>query len=210
MCCTPRADFTRLRLLLLLVSALATAAVGCETEAPVEPDANTGPPIEVQLPPVPQIDLERPVSYPDGSISVWGLMSQRDQLLRESVHVTGYLEEIYICENRPLQDVVDHAIRYAEELPEGSGLAAEDRCNFPHLFLVDRLGSDQRLLVTGYEAVMEPLFTVGERYDVRGRYLEETRGFNRAGDGLIHATEIHGGRLDEPLEGEPGAAGTTP
>jgi len=182
----------------LLILTVAGALACAPAEQPTD-EVEALPPIEVELPPVPVLNTDRPMSHADGSHSVWGLSQNRDELLGEVVSVTGFLSRVYICEQRPQQEVWDRAIMFGEAAPEGTG-APEERCNYPHLFIADDLTAERTLLVTGYSASAEPLFQVGQQYTFEGRFEDETRGFNQAGNGLIYATSITGGYFDLPPE----------
>ena len=161
---------------------------------------------EVTLPPVPQIDVERPVVHPDGSLTVWGLSERLTEYLGQRITVTGYVRHKYVCENREAQEARDELIRSGQldETAEGTGEAPEaiqailERCNYPHLYIVDRLNARRELLITGYTARSEERLLVGQQYTFTGRFMEETRGFRRAGQGLLFSLSIRGGNLDEP------------
>lgn len=212
-----------------LVLMLAVVA-GCRGgEGPGEGQGrDMGPMPDVNLPPVPQLQTDRPMSYPDGSISVWALTLQRQQHLGHDIQVTAYLKEIYLCPWRAQQEASDRLIEYnlyltedeREELVQvamGTGEQPMDplalgsgegtgiqRCNYPHLWIADSMTAEHQILVTGYGPALEPMLQVGTRYLFEGRFMEETRGFNAAGQGLIYVTRISGGNIPEtpPPDGE--------
>lgn len=165
----------------------------------VSPPAGTGEPDEsarypetdVQLPPVPTLDLaEVPHTYDDGSHSVFGLVLQREELRDTEVRVTGIVQSIYECEVPVEAD--------AEPLAPG---AVRPGCNRPHLYIADSLRSSQRMLVTGYDAALyEPQLQVGNRYVVQGVYRNETRGFISSEDGLLVASAFEGDGIVIPPE----------
>jgi hypothetical protein len=182
------------------VSLLTTALVlSCnqEEETAADPEP-TGPPAVVNLPPVPNIDVNRPVRYPDGALSIWGILQRREESMNQSVVVLGYVREIYICETRAEWELYQDLVRNGD-LPNDEGSGEAIACNYPHLLIADNLTADIDLLITGYRQELEQHLLVCERYRFEGRYMDETRGFNRAGVGLIYTTNISGGNLD-PLE----------
>ncbi len=197
------------------ITAIVFFLVGCSPEESADAPTEEGPLPEVNLPPVPEIDIDRPVEYPDGSLSVFGLSLRTPELFTQNVRVTGYVDEVYICEFRPQMEASDRAIRYRRYMTEeeyttgvAEGTGFDERCQYPHLYVTDSLGSERRLLITGYEAPMEPLFLVGDRLVFEGRFVEETRGINRAGAGLIFVTSItreDGAQLDAVVVDELGA-----
>ncbi|MCA9563544.1 MAG: hypothetical protein KC561_08650, partial [Myxococcales bacterium] len=139
-----------LALLTLLLAAVPFAA--CEPKE--ENNEQSGPqePMPpVDLPPVPDIDFSRPISYADGSWSVWGLTQHRDEFLNHSVRLTGYVLEVYRCENREAMEAYDAQVRAGDVPPDGTGFGAE-RCNYPHLYIGDLPNATERMLITGYEA----------------------------------------------------------
>ena len=209
---------------LLLLAILTLPACEREQGEEASSEPEPGAEIEVDLPPVPDINIERPTQYPDGSISIWALGANRAQYLEQPVRVTAYTIEIYTCPFRQQMEARDRLIRYRNYLTEdemasleqvgfgegadvgsGEGTGQEGRCNYPHMFIADSMNSEHTLLVTGYGPALEARLVVGERYLFEGRLLEETRGFNAAGRGLIYVSHMSGGSLDLPTEGAEGA-----
>ncbi|MBN1945683.1 MAG: hypothetical protein JW797_08395 [Bradymonadales bacterium] len=178
------------------------AAIGCERDRTEQLVEQIGPPVEVDLPVVPQLETDRIYQHPDGSLSVWGLLQRRDDYLGQPVRVTAAVTQIYLCPTRAQQGEYDRMIELGTRYlpPEGSGMpeAPMERCAFPHLFVADRLGVEQTLLVTGYEAELEPQLEVGQQYLFEGRYMDQARGFIRAGEGLLWVEQIVGGTLGQP------------
>jgi hypothetical protein len=207
------------RLVRMLVLVVLAVTAGCQGDQPQgEASApDRGPRPDVSLPPVPQITADRPMRHPDGSLTVWALQQQMSEHLGQDVRVTAYVREIYVCEVRDQQVAGDRMIRErlyltqaeVEELERarlgtGEGTGPEQRCLYPHMYVADTMATERTLLVTGYGLPLEQRMRVGEQYLIEGRFLEETRGFNRAGLGLVYAFNISGGSLDLPPEGEDG------
>lgn len=194
--CRLVAEFAGVRTVALLAAVLVLACTPQEEDSGT--DEPSGPVPEVNLPPVPNIDIERPVIHEDGALTVWGLVDGIQQYLGQTVTVTGYLRHVYVCENREAQDARDLLIMRGElDEADEEVQAILERCNYPHLYLVDHLNAEHELLVTGYAAELELRLLVGQRYTASGRFVEETRGFRRAGTGLLYATGFSGGNLDE-------------
>lgn len=165
--------------------------------------ADTGPalsPADVQLPPVPNLDLvDVPAVYDDGSRSVSGVLLNRDELQDTAMRVTGILQEIYVCDV-PL----DPDAGQAEEPEPGQPARFRVRpgCLRPHVYIADSLRSGQRLLVTGYDPlVYEPQLRPGTKYTFDGVYVHQTRGFISTEDGLLVVTAITGEGIVLPVEG---------
>ena len=195
-----------LRFLFIFALSLVLVA-GCNRgENESDQSTESGPKPEVTLPAVPEIDVDRPVVHPDGSLTIWGLSQRMNEYLGQRISVTGFIRHIYVCENREAQRARDELIitGQLDETAEGTGEESEaiqailDRCNYPHLYIVDHLNAERELLVTGYSARFEERLLVGQQYTFNGRFMEETRGFRRAGQGLLFAIRIRGGNLDDP------------
>lgn len=202
---------------LLFLSALALTACKSDQVVPEESHPDHGPRPEVNLPPVPQINANQPMRHPDGSLTIWALSQRMSDYLGQDVRVTAYAREIYVCPFRDRQIAGDRLIRERLYLTEdemaqleqqavgtGEGSNPEERCLYPHMFVADSMTSDRTILVTGYGVPLEERLRVGDQYVIEGRFVEETRGFNAAGRGLIYAYNITGGSLDLPPEGEEG------
>ncbi len=182
------------------VIGLVVLLAGCEQFAALTTPPEGGsrrdqlPPVEVNLPPVPNLDLvDVPAVYDDGSYSISGLMLRRDEHRGQWIPVTGILQTVYECEEaaRGVEgEVADMAAPIADQAQFDPILPG---CLRPHLYLVDNLRARQRLLVTGYDhSWFEPQLTPGQRYVMRGRYEQQTRGFISTEDGLLVAEEIEG------------------
>ena len=151
------------------------------------------PPADVQLPPVPNLELvDVPPTYEDGSYSIQGLMLNREDALDQMIRVTGILQEVYECDIGTVR-VEGEAGELAVPVEAGDEFAVRPGCLRPHLYLVDHLRARQRLLVTGYEhEVYEPQIRPGMRYTAIGMYAQQTRGFISTEDGLLVASAIDG------------------
>lgn len=157
-----------------------------------DPRANY-PPVDVQLPPVPNLELvDVPPTYDDGSYSVQGLMLNSSDTFGQTLRVTGILQEVYQCAEEALGIEGEVGDLAAPAAPEDE-FEVRPGCLRPHVYLVDHLRARQRLLVTGYDAALyEPQLTPGIRYTIVGRYQQQTRGFISTVDGLLVAAEILG------------------
>jgi hypothetical protein len=167
---------------------LSAAACGEGGSAEVEPLPELTPalPEVPTLPPPPH-----PVTYPDGSYSVYGLRRRASVTLGTPVSVTGYIVGIYAP-------------------PECEGNCP--RPSAPHLFIADAAGEQdpaKHLLVAGYAASHDELadfirrgsrrtdengaalpaidFTVGNKVKISGNFTNSAGGFNYAA-GLIEYT----------------------
>jgi hypothetical protein len=118
----------------LTMLALTMAPLGCGSEGEgnlkVErlPDVNPNLPAVPDLPPPPH-----PLTYSDGSYSVYGLRARMQSTIGEQVEVTGYIVDIY-------------------EPPECED---DERCETlaPHMWIADKPGEEdreKRLRVVGY------------------------------------------------------------
>jgi hypothetical protein len=163
------------------------------------------PPADVQLPPVPNLDLvDVPPTYDDGSYSVQGLMLSREDTMDQTLRVTGILQEVYTCAEGGV-GVEGEAGELAVPNEPEDEFAVRAGCLRPHLYFVDHLRARNRLLVTGYDhAIYEPQITPGLRYTVVGLYSQQTRGFISTEDGLLIAAAIEGDGIvlpePEPVE----------
>lgn len=190
------------------LGALLLGAVACDPSSLLgevtanEPDARADlPPADVQLPPVPNLELvDVPPTYDDGSYSVSGLLLNRVELRGTPVRVTGILHSVYRCEEETL-GIEGEAQELAAPADEAAEFAVRPGCLRPHLFLADSLRARQRLLITGYDAaVYEPQLTPGRRYVVHGHYEQQTRGFISTEDGLVVTALIEGDGIVLPEE----------
>lgn len=163
-------------------------------------------PARVNLPPVPRLDvLDAPRGWPDGTLSVAGLLLDRAALREADIRVTGIVQEIYVCEGS------------GDEIGEGTGadggLAGVDTiaptasvtrragCLLPHLYIVDNLRSSTRMLVADYDAFFyQPQLEVGGRYVFAGVFTDRARGFTSTEEGLIAASRIEGPGVRQPEE----------
>lgn len=166
------------------------------------------PPADVQLPPVPNLDLvDVPAQYDDGSYSVSGLMLARQQMRNMPVRVTAILHSIYQCEAEE-RGVEGEAAELAAPPEAERPFEVRPGCMRPHMYFVDSLRGRQRLLVTGYDAALyEPQMHPGQRYVLHGVYAQETRGFISTEDGLVVVDRIEGEGIVMPTAG---AADATP
>lgn len=180
----------------LLLGALALP--GCDALTPETPDLMAQPDVErpepdVQLPPVPRLDMvDQPRQYEDGSWSVTGLWLSRSAELGNDLTLTGVIEDIYVCdiEAEPTDDDVDDETQRDEVTPG---------CLRPHLRVADDARSRRTLLVTGYEAWhWEPQLEAGQRVTIEGRFQQQARGFVSSDDGLLVARAFLGDGI-EPL-----------
>lgn len=151
------------------------------------------PPADVQLPPVPNLDLvDVPPTYDDGSYSVSGLMLDRAEMRDQPLRLTAILQSVYRCEE-PELGVEGEVAALAAPADDQDPFEVRPGCLRPHMYFVDNLRGRQRILVTGYDAATyEPQVHPGQRYVIHGVYRQQTRGFISTEDGLIVVDRIEG------------------
>lgn len=165
------------------------AIVGCANASESDDNAEIEAPTNenVQLPPVPELPLlDIPRQYDDGSLSVIGLLIERDEHMLDHVTVAGMVVDIYEC------DTGDKNVKKGDDgLVEG--------CLYPHFYIADTPDSTKRILVTGYNAShYEPQLQVMTRYRVSGTYSIQASGFSSSETGLIVADVIEGSGVEPP------------
>lgn len=184
-------SFARTASASLISFAACLAIIGCSNATDDSADADIEAPTNenVNLPAVPALPLlDIPREYEDGSLSVIGLMIERDDHMLETVSVAGMVVEIYECE------AADGAKEKGEDgLVEG--------CLYPHFYIADTPDSPKRMLVTGYDAQhYEPQLQVMTRYRIHGTYSIQAHGFSSSETGLIVADAIEGSGIEAPSE----------
>lgn len=178
---------------ILLSSLLGLVAGGCDQLSGSSLRVERLPEVQPSLPAVPRIPPPPfPVTYPDGTYSVFGVRRRSATTLDHDASVTGYIVEIY----------------QPPACPEGETCP---RPAAPHFFLADTANEGdaaKRLLVAGYAQSDEELrelirrgsrrdpgpdgtvppaidFTVGNKVKVTGRFATMSSvGFN-ASNGLL-------------------------
>lgn len=107
-------------------------------------EEDLGPPVKVQLPPTPDFDEGKaPETYPDGSLSIYGLRKDIDQNVADGdagkeVMVKGWVQEIYV----------------APECPEGEVCPPGKQ---PHVWITDGQGQEGKkraMMVVNYKYVI--------------------------------------------------------
>lgn len=182
-------SFARTASASLISIAACLAIIGCSNASESRDDTEMEAPTNenVNLPPVPELPLlDIPREYEDGSLSVIGLMIERDEHMLEQVTVAGMVVKIYEC------DAEDGAKEKGEDgLVEG--------CLYPHFYIADTPDSPKRILVTGYNAQhYEPQLQVMTRYRIHGTYSIQAHGFSSSETGLINADSIEGSGIEPP------------
>lgn len=178
--------------------ALLALAVGCSSDkndadgdaAASRREAN------VNLPPVPDLPLlDVPRSYPDGTLSVMGLLIDRDNYLMKPVTVSAMVVEVYACD-------VPSDVDMGRTGGRGKPAAADEPrpgCLYPHIYIADAENSPRRILVTSYDAAhYEPQLQPMTRYRFSGTYSVQARGFSSSEQGLILVDTIEGSGLTQP------------
>jgi hypothetical protein len=136
-----------------------------------EPQSTTLPPIKVDLPPPPSFAAsDVPMSYPDGTVSVYGLRKKKAEQLGKEVRVKAYLIEVYQCPPCPKKQVCK-------------------LCEQPHFFLGDKPDTkkEKALMVVDYLLPKQkpPAITVGKQYEVAGNFaINSPTGFGSS-EGLL-------------------------
>lgn len=196
-----RFSFARTASVVFLSAAALLGTVGCSKNADApEPDAAEAPTNEnVHLPPVPELPLlDIPREYDDGSLSVIGLMIDRDKYMLDEVTVSAMIVEVYTCEEA---EKLDAKTRKKKKEESSDGLV--EGCLYPHFYIADTPDSPKRLLVTGYDAShYEPQLQETTRYRIQGTYSIQASGFSSSESGLIIADRIEGSGLVQPDEDE--------
>jgi hypothetical protein len=142
---------------------------------------NTGeavamPGLTVNLPPAPSFAKpDLPLSYPDGTMTVFGLRKQQDKYLGKEVKVKAYLVDMYVCPPCPKKAVCK-------------------LCAQPHFFLGDTANTkpEKALMVVDYLMPKQkpPALTVGKQYEIDGTFARNSpTGFAQS-DGLLLFTKL--------------------
>lgn len=132
------------------------------------------PQIKVNLPPPPSFQKDNPpVTYPDASMSVYGLRKDMKANLNQQRRVKGFLLEEYSCPECPKDD-------------------KNCTCRKPHFWLSDRANGpkDKALLVTGYpkkdpKTKKKMTFVTGAQYVVTGIFSKTSGTGFSVSDGLL-------------------------
>lgn len=197
---------------LSLLIAVATSAcddIGQMLSGDSGQDSNASsdaPPANVDLPPVPRLDLlDIPAQYPDDSRSVIGAIQAKDELFGDTLTVKAILVELYQCDVPAAADDDENVAADAEQEEEALD-PNRAGCLRPHLYLADTENSPRRLLATGYNhRLYDSQLEAGLRYTFTGSYREASAGFSSS-DGLLVVDKIEGNGLRqeeaEPTEGE--------
>lgn len=184
-------SLARTAFVLLLSAATCLLTLGCsKDDEAAEAGVAEAPSNEnVNLPPVPELPLlDIPREYDDGSLSVIGLMIERDKHMLEEVTISAMVVEIYECD-----------IESDEESEDG----LVEGCQYPHIYIADTPDSPKRLLVTGYDAQhYEPQLQETTRYRFNGTYSIQASGFSSSENGLLIADSIEGSGIEQPEEDE--------
>lgn len=182
-------SFARIISASLMSIAACFALVGCSDKADSDESADIEAPINenVKLPPVPELPLlDIPREYDDGSLSIIGLLIERDEHMLEQISVSGMVVKIYECENDD-----EKGTKGDDGLIEG--------CLYPHFYIADTPDSPKRILVTGYNAQhYEPQLQLMTRYQFHGTYSVQAHGFSSSETGLIVADVIEGSGIQQP------------
>lgn len=190
-------SFARTVSVVLLSAAALAGTVGCSKDgAAPELDAAEAPTNEnVKLPPVPELPLlDIPRAYDDGSLSVIGLLIDRDKHMLDEVTVSAMITEIYTCEEA---EKLDARTRNKKKKESRDGLI--EGCLYPHFYIADTPDSPKRILVTGYNAShYEPQLQETTRYRIKGTYSIQASGFSSSESGLIIADRLEGSGLTQP------------
>jgi len=175
---------------------LATAACSKDGDNGATPEVPHNE--NVKLPPVPELPLlDIPTVYPDNTLSVMGLLINRDDHMLKTVTVSGMVVDIYKC------DIDEKSEAKARKKSEGENQGPRPGCLYPHFYLADTPDSPKRVLVTGYNADhYEPQLQEVTRYRITGHYSVQARGFSSSENGLIVADSLEGSGLVPPPEPE--------
>lgn len=164
---------------LLTAAACLVGLMGCDEPkgTMVGTDESTQmPAIKVDLPPPPSFaDSLIPQSYPDGTLSVYGLRKQKDKYFYKEVKVKAYLLEIYQC---PV-------------CPKGQTCKL---CDQPHFFLADLATGkkEKALMVVDYLMPKQkpPMLTLGKQYLIEGTFSRNSPTGFADSEGLLQFTRM--------------------
>lgn len=185
---------------LLRLSALGATVCLVSTACSKSDDAGAAPEAprneNVNLPPVPELPLlDIPRVYPDKTLSVMGLLIDRDANMLKTLTVSGMVVDVYECENADAPSKPGNARTKGADTDD----APQAGCLYPHFYLADMPDSPKRVLVTGYDAAhYEPQLQEMTRYRVTGHYSVQARGFSSSETGLIVADRIEGSGIVAP------------
>ncbi len=120
----------------IVVSTVVLAfATACSETTAEQGGADAGPAIRVNLPPVPTLPPPpHPVTYPDGTYSVYGMRHRLRHVIDTEARVKAYILEIYQAPPCPARQTCPTA-------------------RMPHVWIADDLGErepSKRMRVTGY------------------------------------------------------------
>jgi len=155
---------------------LVAPGVGCDKEEKPadleEKKEAAAPKIKVELPPSPDFDEGKvDLTYPDGSVSIYGLRTEIDENVKKGdagteVMVKGYVQEIYV----------------APECPEGEICPPPKQ---PHVWITDKpdqLGKKRAMMVVNYRFSIpewdakrwkeqpDVIFEKGKQYSFKGKF----------------------------------------
>jgi hypothetical protein len=159
--------------------ALLVAVAGCGSSGGSSlgtEEATALPPIKVDLPPPPSFsDQDQPQTFPDGTVTVFGLHKNIDKYLGKDVKVKAYLLEVYQC---PV-------------CPKGQTCKL---CDQPHFFLSDQPNGkkEKSLIVVDYLMPKQkpPFLTVGKQYTIDGNFARNSPTGFASADGLLLFTRM--------------------
>lgn len=204
-----------LAFLLLLAGLLASGCddvnrlMGGDDGAAEAAEDGDAPPANVNLPPVPSLDLlDVPKQYPDGAWSVIGAIQNKDSLFGETLTIQAILIEQYKCDVPANEDTDGEAAGTDKPGGDSAEAAANPNrpgCLRPHLYLADTESGTRRLLATGYDhRLYDSQLQEGLRYAFTGSYREASAGFSSS-DGLLVVDRIEGNGIVQQKNEAPGA-----
>src|SRR5579883_668204 len=163
-----------------IIGSLLGAAAGC-SDSNAGTGLNTGeavalPGMKVNLPPPPSFaDQDQPTSFPDGTVTVFGLRKEMDKYLGKEVKVKAYLLEVYQCPPCPKKQVCK-------------------LCDQPNFFLSDKPDGkkEKALMVVDYLMPKQkpPALTIGKQYVVDGTFARNSPTGFASSDGLLLFTRL--------------------
>ncbi len=183
------------KVLVSLVSLLWLAACPGTDGRPAGTDeAEQLPSLKVDLPPPPSFDKPRtPITYPDQSLSVYGVRKKLHDYLDREVRVKAYLVDVYAC-----------------PCPKGK-TTDTCTCELPHFWIADEPGEpkDKALLIADMPfddlgKKMKLDLTIGAQVVVSGTFARQSNTGFASSEGLI----IY--RAHAPAEGAAAAAPPPP
>ncbi len=172
----------------LFLSLVISAAVfGCDVEDEDEQRKHEAVKsrVPVELPAKPNLDqvLNAPRVHPDGTLTVMGLILDRNKYLGNPVQVRGIVRDA----SPDCPFLTDPAMK---EYRPKKGERRPRTCKSVHVTIADGTLSPKALTLVAYHPYFHPHFKAGQEIVVKGNYDVQGAGFVQPRDGLVVVEEI--------------------